>query len=196
MLSREFEEKVRHLSEKVVGNTLGNTQITADALTLMCLLLTLGVVWLLVEGALLGAGILFLIASSFDLLDGALARSKGTARPFGAFLDSTVDRYSELLVFLGLLINHLYGAPVDPLYVTLLFVGSHGSLLTSYTRARAEALGYDGRGGLLDRPGRVILLAAGLLTGWLMPCLLLLAVLTHISALQRIMFVWRQSKQS
>lgn len=195
MFYRKLEEKVRGYSELVVKHTLGATPLSADVLTYMTLIMTVGVVWLLAEGSLVWAGVLFLVASSFDMLDGALARSKGIVRRFGAFLDSTIDRYSEMLVFLGLLLYYYFqhGA-VSPLQCILIFVASHGSLLTSYVRARAEALGFDGRGGLVDRPRRVILLAAGLLTGWIMPSLIVIAVLTHMSALQRCVLVWQQSR--
>ncbi len=195
MLSKKLEDKVRAYTEMLVGGTLAATPISPDALTFTSLLLTLGVVALLAQGALFWAGMLFLLASSFDMLDGALARSRGQSRPFGAFLDSTIDRYAEMLVFFGLLLYYYYAQPtvgVGP--ALLIFLASHGSLLTSYIRARAEALGYSGRGGILDRPGRVILLALGMLSGWMTACLVVLAILTHISALQRFVLVWSQDR--
>jgi CDP-diacylglycerol--glycerol-3-phosphate 3-phosphatidyltransferase len=195
MLTRRLEEKIRGYSELFVRHTLGGTRVPADALTFMTLVFTFGVVWLLAQGALLWAGILFLIASAFDMLDGALARNRGTAHRFGAFLDSTIDRYSEMLVFLGLLLYYyLYREASSPIYSILIFVASHGSVLTSYIRARAEALDFDGRGGLVERPGRVILLVLGMCTGWITESIVILAVLTHISALQRFMRVWFQRK--
>ncbi len=195
MRSRKLEAFVRHYSEVAVRALLGQLRVQADVFTMISLFLTFGVVWLLVEGMLVQAGVLFLIASSFDIVDGAVARSQGTARRFGAFLDSTIDRYSEMLVFLGLMFYYYYHhAGANPLDYTLIFVASQGSLLTSYIRARAEALQFDGRGGLIERPGRVILLAFGMLSGWLTSCLIVLAVLSHISALQRFWFVWQQSK--
>ncbi|MEI6180579.1 MAG: CDP-alcohol phosphatidyltransferase family protein [Chloroflexales bacterium] len=194
---KKLEAKIRTYTEKIVGSTIGNSWVSPDGLTLTSLGLTFGVVWLLAQGSLFWASLLFLVASSFDMLDGALARSRAQARPFGAFLDSTIDRYSEMLVFFGLLLYYYYyQGSVNPLYMLLIFLASHGSLLTSYVRARAESLNYDGRAGLLERPGRVIVLFLGMLSGWLMPCLIVLAVLSHISALQRVFFVWQQSKHA
>ncbi|MFV9503123.1 MAG: CDP-alcohol phosphatidyltransferase family protein [Oscillochloridaceae bacterium umkhey_bin13] len=197
MLSKEFEDKVRNYTQMLVGSTLATTRISPDAITLMSLVLTMGVVALLAMGALPWAGLLFLIASGFDMLDGALARSRGEHRPFGAFLDSTIDRYAEMLVFLGLLLYYYHAQAASGLnYALLIFLASHGSLLTSYIRARAEAVGFDGRGGILDRPGRVIVLALGMLSGWLTPSLIILAVLTNLSALQRFARVWSQAHQA
>lgn len=88
-----------------MARTPGLKGFTADTLTLMTLVLTVGVLLLLVQGAIVWAGLLFLLASAFAMLDGALARAKQATSRFGAFLDSTVDRYSELLVILGLLIS-------------------------------------------------------------------------------------------
>jgi CDP-diacylglycerol---glycerol-3-phosphate 3-phosphatidyltransferase len=195
MLARKLEAMVRHYSEVAVRSAFGTLRIKADVFTYINLLLTFGVVWLLVEGRLVGAGLLFLLASSFDIIDGAIARSQGTARRFGAFLDSTIDRYSEMLVFVGLLLYFYYHQPgASPMVYVLIFIASQGSLLTSYVRARAEALQFDGRGGLIERPGRVLLLTFAMISGWLTSCLIVLAILTHISALQRFWLVWKQSK--
>ncbi len=193
---RQLEDKIRRHTETIVGRTISAAWVSPDGLTLTSLVLTVGVVALLAQGALFWAGLLFLFASAFDMLDGALARSRQQASPFGAFLDSTIDRYAEMLVFLGLLLYYYYHhGMVNPLHMLLIFLASHGSLLTSYVRARAEALSYDGRGGVLDRPGRVIVLALGMLSGWLTASLIALAVFSHISALQRMLVVWQQSKQ-
>ncbi|PDW03681.1 CDP-alcohol phosphatidyltransferase family protein [Candidatus Viridilinea mediisalina] len=195
MVSRKLEEKIRSLSERAALSLLGKVQVTPDFFTLMSLLLTCIVVWLLAQGLLGWAGLLFLFASAFDMVDGAVARSKGLVRPFGAFLDSTIDRYSEMLVFFGLLLyTYLHTSAFSPLYALLIFIASHGSLLTSYIRARAETLGFDGRGGIIERPGRVIILAFGMLSGWLTVALVSLAILTQVAALQRFAFVWRQSR--
>lgn len=195
MLTRKLEALVRHYSEAAVRSAFGHMRLQADIFTCITLLLTFGVVWLLVEGALAWAGALFLLASSFDIVDGAVARSQGTTRRFGAFLDSTIDRYSEMLVFAGLMLYYHFHQPgTSPLVYLLIFLASQGSLLTSYIRARAEALHFDGRGGLIERPGRVLLLTFAMLSGWLTNSLIILALLTHISALQRFRLIWKQSK--
>jgi len=194
MVPKRLEQQVRVRVEEIVARTPGLINLTPDMLTLMTLVLTLGVILLLVRGAIPWAGALFLIASAFDMLDGALARAKHVASQFGAFLDSTIDRYSEMLVFLGLLIFYQREVADPTLYTVLIFLAANGSLLTSYVRARAESLGFDGRGGLLERPGRVIILSLGMLSGWTIVSLWLLATLANLSALQRFASVWQQSR--
>jgi CDP-diacylglycerol--glycerol-3-phosphate 3-phosphatidyltransferase len=194
MVPKWLEQNVRAQVEALVARTPVLASLTPDTLTIMTLVLTLGVILLLIQGAFFWAGVLFLIASTCDMLDGALARAKQMSSQFGAFLDSTIDRYSEMLVFLGLLIFYQRTAADPTLYSVLIFLAVNGSLMTSYVRARAESLGFDGRGGLLDRPGRVIILGLGMLSGWTIISLWLLAILTNLSALQRCVNVWQQSR--
>jgi CDP-diacylglycerol--glycerol-3-phosphate 3-phosphatidyltransferase len=131
-----------------------------------------------------------LIAAPFDMLDGALARATGTGSRFGAFLDSMLDRYSEVILFFGML-WHIQRDPVRTDTRTLLvYVCATGSLLVSYARARAEALDFNNEVGLLARPERVVGLGAFLLFGWTDAILWILAVLTQITAIQRIIHVW------
>lgn len=193
MLPKKFVAEVRRVVAIIVGRTLGHTRLTPSELTVMGLVLIGLATWLLISGAFFWAGCLVALASSFDMLDGALARATNQSSRFGAFLDSTLDRYSEALIFLGLLLHyHSAGARITE--VTLLYIVIVGSLLTSYTRARAEALGFDCTVGLLERPERIVLVVLGLLTGWMTLTLWVLAVLTHITALQRIYHVWRQAR--
>jgi CDP-diacylglycerol--glycerol-3-phosphate 3-phosphatidyltransferase len=195
MLSQKLEKAVRKHVETLVSRTLTSAWISADAITLTSLLLMISVVALLAQGALGWAGLVFIVASSLDMLDGALARSRHEVSRFGAFLDSTIDRYSEFLLFLGLLLYYyLYRAESSLLYMGAIYIAAQGSLLTSYIRARAESLGYDGRGGLFERPERVILISLGLLTPWITPCLVILAVVSHVTALQRFYNVFSQSR--
>lgn len=195
MLLRNVEQHVRRYSEKVADHVFGKINVTADLFTFTGLFLTIGVIGLLVNGFVLWSGLLLLVASSFDIIDGAVARSKGMTRPFGAFLDSTLDRYSEAMVFIGLILYYyIHVGRFDVLYPLLIIIASQGSLLTSYIKARAESLGFQCRGGIIERPERVILLAIGMITGWLTASLIALAVLTHVSALQRFLLVWKQNK--
>ena len=139
------------------------------------------------------AGWLLAVFGPLDAVDGLLAREQGRAGPFGAFLDSTADRYAEFFLFLGLLaylMLHRQGGLVE---AALVLCAMTGSLLVSYTRARAEALGFSCKVGLLTRFERLFLLAVGLIFGWIYPVLTILAILTHITALQRIFHVYRQS---
>jgi CDP-diacylglycerol--glycerol-3-phosphate 3-phosphatidyltransferase len=138
--------------------------------------------------------IVLLLASIFDMLDGALARTTGQSTIFGAFLDSTLDRYSESVTFLALAYYYsgLTGSRTE---IMLIFVIIIGSLMVSYTRARAEALHVECKAGMLQRPERVILLIAALLVGWLQPVLWIMAILTNISAIQRIYEVYTNTRQ-
>ncbi|MCK4425504.1 MAG: CDP-alcohol phosphatidyltransferase family protein [Deltaproteobacteria bacterium] len=139
------------------------------------------------------AGWLLAIFGPLDAVDGMLAREQGQVSPFGAFLDSTVDRYAEFFLFLGLmayLMLHRQGGLVE---AALVLAAMTGSLLVSYTRARAEALGFSCKVGVLTRFERLFLFAVGLIFGWIYPILVILAVFTHITALQRIIHVYRQS---
>lgn len=149
------------------------------------------------------AGALILVGGIFDLFDGTVARRTGLASPFGAFYDSTLDRLSEIVVYLGLL--SLYNdyrmvlGDVGMIYVVMLAMA--GSLMISYTRARAEALGIDCSIGLMQRAERVILIGvAAVVFGEqnggvvLKGVLVALAVLTNFTVLQRIWWVYRNTR--
>ncbi len=149
------------------------------------------------------AGALILVGGIFDMFDGAVARRTGLASPFGAFYDSTLDRLSEIIVYLGLL--SLYNdyrlelGDVGMIYVVMLAMA--GSLMISYTRARAEALGIECSIGLMQRAERVLLIGmAAVLFGdqnggiVLKVVLYGLAVLTNLTVLQRIWWVYRHTR--
>ena len=126
-----------------------------------------------------------LLASALDLLDGALARATNTASPAGALIDSTLDRASEAVVLLGAFM-YVLGTRNDTAAV-LAFVAVVGSLMVSYVRARAEGLGVEMTDGLFTRPERVLLLGSALILGYLTIALWVLAVLTTLTALQRLL---------
>ncbi|HEX7119975.1 MAG TPA: CDP-alcohol phosphatidyltransferase family protein [Longimicrobiales bacterium] len=148
------------------------------------------------------AGFLVLLGGAFDILDGRVARLSHLGSKFGAFYDSTLDRISEIAVYFGLL--SLYNdyrlelGDVGMIYLIMLAMA--GSLMISYTRARAEALGLDCRVGLMPRAERVVLIgAASLFFGgaWdglvLKGVIVVLAVLTNITAFQRIVWVYKHA---
>src|SRR3954452_3114596 len=144
-----------------VGRLLGATGISPNALTLIGLLLNCAAAAIVASGALTLGGVAFLVASAFDMLDGAVARAMARSSRFGAFLDSVIDRYAEAVVFVGLLVALIREGDTNlAIGATVALVGS---LMVSYTRARAEGLGLDCDVGLLQRPERVILLAVGLM---------------------------------
>lgn len=168
--------------------------ISPNTLTATGFLLTVLSALVLAGGYFRWGALLLLIASIFDMLDGALARATAQSSIFGAFLDSTLDRYSESVTFLAL--TYYYsGVPGSRTEIVLIFVIIIGSLMVSYTRARAEALNVECKAGMLQRPERVVLLIAGLLIGWVQPVLWLMAILTNVSAVQRIYEVYANTRQ-
>lgn len=177
-----------------LGRAVAGLGLTANMLTVIGLLLNAAVAAVIAVGHPRWGGGLLLVASAFDMLDGAVARATGTTSKFGGFLDSTIDRYSESVVFLGVLIYLLDTSDARTGSI-LVFIATVGSLMISYARARAEALGWKASVGLVARPERVILLAICLLIGEPLWALWALAVLTHLTAVTRILHVWRLSRQ-
>lgn len=169
------------------------TGISPNGLTVIGFLLTALAALLLALGYFLIGGLVLALAAIFDMFDGSLARATGQVTKFGAFFDSSVDRYSESVILVAL-IYYYSGIGSSPLEPVLLAVTLVGSMMVSYTRARAEAMGVECKVGILQRPERVILLIAGLLTGWMVPVLWLLAVLTNVTAMQRIYDVYKKTK--
>lgn len=148
------------------------------------------------------AGFLILLGGLFDILDGRVARLSDLGSKFGAFYDSTLDRISEIVVYFGILsLYNDYRQDVDDIgMIYLVMAAMAGSLMISYTRARAEALGLECRVGLMPRAERVVLIGgASLFFGlaWeglvLKGVILILAVLTNFTAIQRMVWVYRQA---
>ena len=170
------------LLSPVVG-ALAAAGVTPAALTLAGLAGNVGAAVLVARGELLTGGLVMLLASALDLLDGALARATGRATRFGALLDATSDRLSDAALLFGVLVYETgLGNREESL---LVFVAAAGSLLVPYIRARAEAEGVSLTAGVFTRPERVVLLGAALISGWLRPGLWLLAALTLLTAAQR-----------
>jgi len=143
------------------------------------------------------AGVVLIFAGTFDILDGALARSSGRAYPYGAFLDSTLDRYSEGAIYIGL--AAYFAGTSGPLQRWLLLAtvaALAGSFLVSYVRARAQSLGFTCESGIFARPERVVATVVGLIFGGavLYIVVFMLAILTNLTALQRIHEVWLQGR--
>jgi phosphatidylglycerophosphate synthase len=138
-------------------------------------------------------GICILIGSIFDILDGMVARTTGRATKFGAYLDSVLDRYSDAFLFLSIA---WYLAAHGDHTGSFLSIGTLvGAFLISYARARAEGLGETCHTGIMERPERIILLIIATLTGWIVPILWVMLVLTHFTAIQRILHVWIATKK-
>jgi CDP-diacylglycerol--glycerol-3-phosphate 3-phosphatidyltransferase len=138
-------------------------------------------------------GLVALAASIFDMLDGRVARLRGRETKFGAFLDSTMDRYSDMLLYMGLLI--LYARVDRTPQMVLVWVAAFGSFMTSYARARAESLIPRCTVGLLERPERIVLLVVGALTNRMVAVLWIIAVLSNVTAVQRVVYTYVELKK-
>ena len=165
-------------------------RVSANQVTIAGALLNVGAAVLVVTENLVAAGIVYLIAGAFDLLDGLLARLSERVTHFGAFLDSTIDRISEGLVLAAIAYHFARrGEAIGASFVVLALLGS---FLVSYVRARAEALGAQCKVGVLTRAERVVLLTLGLLLDVLTPVIYVLVALTAFTVGQRIHHVARQ----
>jgi CDP-diacylglycerol--glycerol-3-phosphate 3-phosphatidyltransferase len=196
-LKLELERWLRRRSQVLlnpIARVAGRLGLTPNMLTVIGLLLNVTVAIVLARGSIPLGGALLLLASSFDALDGTLARLTGRQSLFGAFFDSTVDRYSETIVYGGLLFHFLErAARTETLVVYAAIVGS---LMVSYTRARAEGLGVECKVGLLTRADRMVVLGVGLILGWVELALWLVAVLANLTAVQRMHHVWRKLQEA
>jgi len=141
---------------------------------------------LIAKGKLLSGGLLILFMASMDALDGAVARLSGDVSDFGAFLDSVSDRYAEFAIFFGMLVYALNKQ--EHLTIILAFLAATGSVLVSYTRARAEALGVDVKLGMLTRVERFLVIIPSLIFNQVVIGLLLISILGHVTAVQRIIY--------
>jgi len=153
---------------------------------------TLGAI-MIAQGNMLWGGLFILISVPFDALDGTMARLRGEANEWGAFVDSVADRYSELITYGGLL--YFYLGKGNDLACILVFISAAGSVLVSYIKARGESLGLYAKGGLLTRVERYIVLAPALVFNQPIIALWILAILTNITAFQRIYNVRRDAYQ-
>lgn len=182
---------------KPIGAALRKTKITPDHLTVVGLLVGAGAAVAVGSGRLRLGLILVIAAALPDLLDGALAKASNTSSQRGAFFDSTVDRITDALLLGG--IAYYFAVTEDPRLAVLPFAVSSVSFVVSYQRAKAESLGLDAKGGLMERAERIVVLCIGLLIepwvdGALIWILWGMLVLISITAVQRFMKVWNQAE--
>jgi len=177
---------------KPLGNGLRRTRITPDHLTIAGLVIAVGAAVAIAWGQLALGLLLVILAALPDLLDGALAKASNTASQRGAFFDSVVDRVTDALLFGG--VAWFFATTKDPRLSLIPFSIMGVSMLISYERAKAESLGLNAKGGLMERAERIIVLCVGLLFEslivWIMAAMLVLVTMT---ALQRFIKVWRQA---
>ena len=146
------------------------------------------------SGRLMAGGLMAALMGPLDAVDGAMARKIGVPTRFGGFLDSVIDRYDELLLLGGVLVYFTRGGNTWGIYLT--YAAAAGSVLVSYMRARAEALGFDGKVGLLTRVERYIILILGLLLNWIIYSVGIIAILGNVTAIQRLLYVRKQAAGS
>src|SRR5215208_6396371 len=173
-----------------LGGFFNRLGLTPNAMTMLGLLGNSIGAYFLARGDMLAGGILVLLMTPIDALDGTMARLRGEPGDFGAFVDSVSDRYSELIIYAGLLYHFLDVG--DSLGGMLVFGAAAGSVLVSYVKARAEGLGYGAKVGLLTRVDRYLVLAPSLVFNQLYLGLGIIAIFANITAIQRIWYVRNQ----
>jgi CDP-diacylglycerol--glycerol-3-phosphate 3-phosphatidyltransferase len=196
MFTTRFEAWVRRRAEALMA-AVGRVPLTPNQVTVVGLVLTFFAAILVAFGQLRWAGVVLIFAGTCDILDGALARSTHSSYTYGAFLDSTLDRYSEGAIYIGLAAYFVgMSGPLQRWLVLATLAALAGSFLVSYVRARAQSLGFTCDSGLFARPERVVVTVVGLIFGGyvLYAVVFLLAVLTNLTALQRIREVWLQGR--
>jgi CDP-diacylglycerol--glycerol-3-phosphate 3-phosphatidyltransferase len=187
-----LNELARKYSRKFLeplARFISATGVSPNVVTVTGFVLMIGVAFVLAWGHFLLGGILITAVALFDAIDGTLARMMGRTSRFGAFLDSTLDRLSEAVIFLGLFIYFI--GQDQRLELILIYATVVGSLMVSYARARAEGIGVPLKEGLFTRFERVFLLVIGLLFNQLTLILWLLAIFSNLTAIQRMYLVWR-----
>ena len=221
VVSGSFRERVRTGIEPL-ARLLGRIGLTPNALTLIGFGIAVVAAWTATKQWWFGAGVLVAFGAIFDLFDGALARATGRTSRFGAFMDSTFDRAGEAVVYIGVAIGLAFTTDEAPvtLGVATAITAMAAAFMVSYTRAKSESLGFSsGSGmasvGLAPREVRTVILTIGLVAGGLIPtgdfpaglgppapygwialvsALALIAILATITTIQRILFVYRQSR--
>ena len=187
-------EMISAYVERPVAGVLAKMGVSPNMVTFAGLVGAGISAWLISEGMLWIGGVVMLLAGILDLFDGALARSTGQDSAFGALLDSVVDRVSEIVVLLGLLIHYARADSLEGTVLVYLAVG--GSVMVSYLRARSEGLGIDCKVGIMTRPERVAALGFGLIVGHWLPVVMLIvlgviAALTILTTAQRLFHTGR-----
>jgi len=193
LIGSRIGHRLDPLLVRVYRLLFGNASISPNMLTFFGLAFSLLTFFFTaVRSQLLAAGLCLLVSAFFDLLDGAVARGTNMVTRFGGFLDSVLDRYSDLIVMFGISIYFLRRA--DAFFAMAAFFAAIGTAIIPYARARAEASSIDCRNGLLERPERIFLLSIGLFFQVLKPVILILAVLSHVTVLQRMLLVRKASR--
>ena len=189
-----FTDRLRVLFKWVldpIGAFFNSLGFTPNMMTMLGLVGNVVGAIFIAKGNIFMGGLMVLLMWPIDALDGTMARLRGEPSDFGSFVDSVTDRYSELVIFGGLL--YYFAGQGDVLASMLVFLSASGSVLVSYTRAKAEALGYSAKIGTLTRVERYLVLAPGLIFNVPLVSMWIIAILANFTALQRIWYVRSQA---
>jgi len=176
----------------IVG-ALALSRVHPNVLTFIGLLINIWAAFLFAAGKFRWAGVVLIGAGLFDMVDGRVARETNRVTRFGGFFDSVLDRYSDLAVLVGLLV--FYASINRFFYVVLTAIVMTGTVLVSYTRARAENTISKCKIGFLERPERIVLIILGALFNRMPQVLWVTAVLSNITVIQRIVYTWQETKR-
>ena len=178
---------------RLIVRGLALSRIHPNVLTFIGLLINIGAAVLLGAGRFRAAGIVIICAGLFDMVDGRVARETNRVTRFGGFFDSVLDRYSDLALLMGLLVY--YGIINRPFYVVLTAIVMAGSVMVSYTRARAENTIPSCKVGFMERPERIVLFIIGALFDRMAQVLWVIAVLSTITVIHRMIFTYHEAKR-
>lgn len=181
--------RLGHIFDRPLASIAGRIPLTPNQLSVSGLVLSLVAAYVLLH-SLFAGGLLILAGGVFDILDGVVARTTNRATRFGAFLDSVLDRLADACLMIALAWRYAAAGVTGAALLSLW--GLVGSYLISYARARAEGLGLECREGIMERPERILLIAAGALTGAMEAALWILSVLVLVTVVQRVLHVKRQ----
>jgi CDP-diacylglycerol--glycerol-3-phosphate 3-phosphatidyltransferase len=180
------------LLDRIV-RALALSRINPNFLTFLGLVVNIIAAWQFARGRFLAAGLVVIAAGFFDLVDGPVARETNRVTRFGGFFDSVLDRYSDLALFMGLLV---YYASINRFfYIVLTAIVMTGSVMVSYTRSRAENFIPSCKVGFLERPERVVLIIIGALFDRMAPVLWVIAVLSNVTVVYRMIYTWHQARE-
>src|ERR1051325_3173336 len=192
MLTRAIGKACQFIIQQIV-RALSLSHIHPNYLTALGLVINAVAAVLFARGSFVAAGLVVVAAGLFDMVDGRVARLTNTVTPFGAFFDSVVDRYSDVALYIGLLVY--YARAEHFFYVVLVALVMAGSVMISYARARAESLIPTCKVGFLERPERVVLIIIGALFNRMAPVLWIIGVLSNVTVVHRCIYTWRETQR-
>jgi|SRR5450432_2112672 CDP-diacylglycerol--glycerol-3-phosphate 3-phosphatidyltransferase len=172
---------------------LALSKIHPNVLTFLGLLINIWAAWLFARGSFTWAGVVVIGAGLFDMVDGRVARVTDQVTRFGGFFDSVLDRYSDLALYMGLLV--FYASINRFFYIVLTAIVMTGSVMVSYTRARAENSIPKCKVGFLERPERVVLIIIGALFDRMAPVLWVIAVLSNWTVIHRMIYTFHEAER-